>query len=92
MAASGTSGKSSIRLPVGGGVYIQVGLCRANLIIFEAPFVSLEPEAPTIDWQGAWEKKGGVPVDFAARKAGYAFIRGGPGRVLENLALMCTAP
>ena len=46
-------------------MYIHVGLCRANLIIFAAPFVSLEPEAPTIDWQDGREKKGGVPVDFA---------------------------
>ena len=64
MVGSGTSGKSGIWLRVGGGLYIQLGLCRANLIIFVAPFVSSEPEAPTIDWQEAPEKKGGAPVDF----------------------------
>jgi hypothetical protein len=64
MVGSGTSGKSGIWLRVGGGLYIQLGLCRANLIIFVAPFVSLEPEAPTIDWQEVREKKGGAPVDF----------------------------
>jgi hypothetical protein len=63
MVGSGTSGKSGIWLRVGGAVYIQVGLCRANLIIFAAPFVLSEPEAPTIDWQEAREKKGRVPVD-----------------------------
>src|SRR5690242_9402752 len=74
VGASGTRGKSSIWLRVGGGVYIQVGLCRANLIILQLLSFRRSPKAPSIDWQGARDKKGGVPVDLVG--AGSALLLG----------------